>query len=179
MAAESADAPATVSPLHTAAPPAAVSQQTEAAVARARSQVAWYGQHATRARVGYVAIKLAQILAGALVPFAASVQAGNAGWVPVTAALGVVVVVLEGVQQLFQFHENWYRYRSANIALASQLALFIAGAGDYAGAANPTALFAQRTEGVVMSENSSWMMTGKGSTGAPAAPSAEPQAQGA
>ncbi|GAB3268732.1 hypothetical protein GCM10027449_02280 [Sinomonas notoginsengisoli] len=175
MAADSADTPATVSPLPTAAP-GAVSQTAEAAaVRRARTQAAWFAQHATRSRIGYVTIKLAQIVSGALVPFAASVQTANAGWVAVTAALGVVIVVLEGVQQLFQFHTNWYRYRSANIALASQLALFTAGAGEYGAAPNPAALFAQRTEGVVMSENSSWMMTDKGSTGAPA----EPQAKGA
>ncbi len=55
----------------------------------------------------YWGIKVVQLVLAASVPVAAGVAAP----VGLTGSLGALIVVLEGIQQLFQFHSNWIRYR--------------------------------------------------------------------
>ena len=66
------------------------------------------------------------------------------------------IVVLESVQQLFQFHSNWTHYRSTSEALKHEKFLYLAHAGSYATAANPEALLAERIEARVSQEHASW-----------------------
>ena len=51
----------------------------------------------------------------------------------IPAALGALIVVLEGVQQLNQYQQNWSAYRSTCEALKHEKYLFLAHAGPYAG----------------------------------------------
>jgi hypothetical protein len=74
-------------------------------------------------------------------------------------ALGAVVVVLEGLQQLFQFQQNWIAYRVTAQALTRERSLCLAGAGPYANAERPVALLAQRVERIVSQESGAWADT--------------------
>src|SRR5262249_5612342 len=74
----------------------------------------------------------------------------------VTAGLGVFIVVLEGMQQLNQYHANWISYRSTCEALKHEKYLYLAQAGPYAGAANPRAMLAERIESLVSQEHAKW-----------------------
>ncbi len=66
------------------------------------AQFRWYDRAATRARRAYYTFKVSAMILAAAVTVLAAVQAPAA----VTAALAASVVVLEGVQQVFQFHAN-------------------------------------------------------------------------
>ncbi len=72
-------------------------------------------------------------------------------------ALGVAIVVLEGLQSLNQNHDNWTRYRSTTEALKHEKYLWLAHAGPYATAANPDQLLAERVEGLVSEEHAKWV----------------------
>jgi Protein of unknown function (DUF4231) len=74
----------------------------------------------------------------------------------VAGLLGAVIVIIEGLQQLFQFHQNWLRYRGAAQSLESEKHLFLASAGPYAAAPRPAALLAERVEGLLSSELTAW-----------------------
>ena len=74
----------------------------------------------------------------------------------VAGGLGALIVVLESVQQLFQFHSNWTHYRSTSESLKHEKYLYLAQAGSYATAANPEALLAERVEGRVSQEHATW-----------------------
>lgn len=76
----------------------------------------------------------------------------------VPAVIGAVVVVLEGLQQLFQWQANWLRYRATAEALLREQALFTAQAGPYRGD-NAEHLLAERVEDVLMRENREWVNT--------------------
>ena len=65
-------------------------------------------------------------------------------------------MVLESVQQLFQFHSNWTHYRSTAEALKHEKFLYLAHAGAYAHVAEPLALLAERVEGRVSQEHAAW-----------------------
>jgi Protein of unknown function (DUF4231) len=127
-------------------------EQQPAAWERLEQQIAWYGGHAGSNKRWYMRIKLVQIVAAAVIPVIAA--ADLAVWV--AGALGALVVVLESVQQLFQFHSNWNRYRSTAESLKHEKYLYVARAGAYASARNPAGLLAERVESRVSREHSAW-----------------------
>jgi hypothetical protein len=130
--------------------------------ARITSQQAWYQRHAGYSRVWYLSVKVLQLLLAAGVPIAVAVGAPT--WL--TASLGGAIVVLEGAQQLFQWHDNWIRYRITATAIASQRSLFAARAGDYA-TAEPVPLLVERIEALATGETTSWAKSSQSSESGP------------
>ncbi len=122
---------------------------------RLEDQLAWYQAKSRHNKRWYQSLKVAQIVVAAAIPAvaAAGASAGVAG------ALGAVVVVLEGVQQLFQFQQNWIAYRSTSEALKHEQYLFLASAGPYSTGDRREALLAERVEALVSQEHSVWADT--------------------
>jgi len=119
---------------------------------RLEDQLAWYDAKSGDARRWYQSLKVVQIVIAAAIPVA--VAAGASKTVP--AALGAAVVVIEGIQQLFQFHGNWIRYRTAAESLKREKYLYLAKAGQYATADEPEALLAETVERIASKEGASW-----------------------
>jgi len=122
---------------------------------RRDEQIDWYDRRSAGAKRWYLRLKVAQILIAAAIPVAAAADAPSL----VPAVLGALIVVLEGFQQLFQFHSNWTTYRSTCEALKHEKYLYGAGAGPYAGAPDPDARLAERVEGLVSQEHAAWTST--------------------
>jgi predicted metalloprotease with PDZ domain len=121
---------------------------------RLEGQLGWYGGKAAEARKWYLGLKVLQIVVAAAITV---VAAGGASRT-VAAALGATVVVVEGIQQLFQFHGNWIRYRTAAEALKRERTLFLERAGPYAdaGGERPEAMLAEVVENIVSKEGAAW-----------------------
>jgi hypothetical protein len=120
--------------------------------ARLEESISWYDRRSGDTRRWYRGLKIAQLVAAAAVPVFAGVAAS--GWL--TGGLGSAIVVMEGIQQLFQFQERWLGYRAANSALLSEKHLYLARAGDYATAPDAHALLAERIEAIMSHELSAW-----------------------
>jgi Protein of unknown function (DUF4231) len=130
------------------APPA----PTSASWQRLEEQIRWYSHGARRNKRWYMRIKVVQIVSAAAIPVLSATSLPT--WV--AGGLGASIVVLESIQQLFQFHSNWTHYRSTSEALKHEKYLFLAHAGSYATAPNPEALLAERIESRVSQEHSAW-----------------------
>ena len=63
-----------------------------------------------------------------------------------TGSVGALIAVLEGIQQLNQYQQNWIRYRSTCESLKREKYLYLAKAGPYAGVSDARALLAERIE---------------------------------
>lgn len=120
---------------------------------RLENQISWYGRKSAHNQRQFKALKVGQIVVAALVPVLAAI-AGAPRWS--LGALGAVVVILEGFQQLFQYQQNWITYRSTCEALKHEKFLYLADAGPYAHARRKTALLAERVEGLVSQEHARW-----------------------
>ena len=96
-----------------------------------------------------------EIVAAALIPFAAGLRADPL----ITGGLGVIVVILESVQGLFQFQQNWTNYRSTAEGLKHEKFLWEAKAGPYKDPDNPTLedIFAERVEALISTEHAKWV----------------------
>jgi hypothetical protein len=123
-----------------------------AAKERLDDQIAWYDGKSRHNQRWFKRLKVCQILLAAAIPAAAGVGAGSA---PLAVA-GALIVVLEGLQQLQQYQQNWTAYRATCERLKHERHLYAAAAGPYAGAARPAALLAERVEGLVSQEHAAW-----------------------
>ena len=131
---------------------APVEAPSSASWQRLEEQIRWYSHGSRRNKRWYMRIKVVQILSAATIPVLAATSLPT--WV--AGGLGALIVVLESIQQLFQFHSNWTHYRSTSEALKHEKYLFLANAGSYATAKDPAAMLAERIEGRVSQEHATW-----------------------
>jgi hypothetical protein len=122
---------------------------------RLEDQLRWYSDKSRWNQKWFKRLKVSEIVAAALIPFAAGLA--NNPWI--TGGLGVIVVILESVQGLYQFQQNWTSYRSTAEGLKHEKFLWQARAGPYKDSENPTleALFAERVEALISTEHAKWV----------------------
>jgi hypothetical protein len=121
---------------------------------RHQNQIEWYDRKSRRSQRLFQWFKIVTIIGAALVPAVAAFHLTYA--TQITAALGVIVVVAEGVQQLYQFQANWISYRSTSESLQHEKFLYLAKAGPYASATDAHSLLAERVESLVSQEHAKW-----------------------
>jgi hypothetical protein len=124
-----------------------------AAWRRLEDQIAWYDRKSGENQRWFKGLKVCQIVTAAAIPVAAGVSAP----VWLVGGGGAFIVVLEGLQQLQQYQQNWTTYRSTCERLRHEKFLFLSRAGSYATAPNPEALLAERVEGLVSQEHAAWV----------------------
>src|SRR6516164_10884509 len=130
-------------------------------IGRIEEQINWYDTKSGSYQKKYKRIKLLEIVAAAFIPFFSALHFSDPNLLfpftnvrfatvvgTVTALLGVLITILEGVLQLEQYQKNWVTYRSTCEALIHEKFTFMAGAGVYASAntTNPHALLVERVE---------------------------------
>jgi hypothetical protein len=120
---------------------------------RLEDQIGWYDRRSSYNQRMFKWLKIVQVACAAAVPL----SAGLDGPASVTGGLGALIVVLEGLQQMNQYHQNWITYRSTAEALKHEKYLYLAGAGPYGAAEDATALLAERIEGLVSQEHAKWV----------------------
>jgi hypothetical protein len=74
----------------------------------------------------------------------------------VSAGLGVMITLLEGLLQLNQYQQNWTAYRSTCEALKHEKYTYLSKAAPYAKLEDPHALLAERIESLVSQEHAKW-----------------------
>ena len=121
------------------------------AEARLEDQIAWYDAKSQHNQRWFKLLKVCQIITAAAIPVAAGASAP--AWL--VGGAGALIVVLEGLQQLQQYQQNWITYRSTCERLKHEKFLFAARAGPYA-SSEPEALLAERVESLVSQEHAAW-----------------------
>ena len=118
-----------------------------------QDQIAWYDTNSQLNQRWFKRLKICQIVTAAAIPVAAAVSAPI--WL--LGGGGALIVVLEGLQQLQQYQQNWTSYRATCERLKHEQFLFLAHAGPYGVAANREALLAERVESLVSQEHTAWI----------------------
>jgi hypothetical protein len=126
---------------------------------RLEEQIQWYDSRSINNQWKFKVLKTIVIVAAALIPFLVGSKLPLDGeklsqWI--VGGLGVLVTVLEGLQQLNQYHANWITYRGTCEDLKHLKHLFLAKAGPFAAAADPRVLLAEQIESTVSQEHAKW-----------------------
>ena len=125
---------------------------------RLEDQITWYDKKSVDSQWWYKRLKLAEILAAALVPL-------SAGFPDIpfshcfTGGLGVFIIFLEGLQHVNQYQHNWTSYRSTCEALKHEKFLWHAKAGPYDDNPKADVLLAERVEALISQEHAKWVST--------------------
>ncbi len=119
---------------------------------RLEDQLSWYDTKSMENQKWYKRLKAAEIIAAAIIPFAAGFDRLGI----LTGILGVFIVVLIGIQSLNQYHDNWISYRSTAEQLKHEKYLWLSKAGSYEDAKNPEVMLAERVESLISREHAKW-----------------------
>ncbi len=122
-------------------------------LSRLEDQIGWYNKKSASNQTFYKWCRGIVIVSAALIPLSANFEMVD--FLP--AWLGALIVVVEGFQQLNQYHQNWISYRATCEALKHEKYLWIGKAAHYREAENPDALLAERIESIIAQENSKWV----------------------
>ena len=124
-------------------------------IARLEDQIAWYDRKSQQNQHAFKRIKVTENHRGG-----SDSRSSQPPDIPrlalVTAGLGVLITILEGLLHLNQYQQNWITYRSTCEQLNHEKYVFIALAGPYVNVADPRALLAERLESLVSQEHSKW-----------------------
>jgi hypothetical protein len=123
-------------------------------LARLDDQARWYSTRSRHNQRFFKWMKGTTIAAAAVIPVLTT--SGVPYGVQIAAGLGVLIAIIEGLQQLNQYQANWTSYRATAEALKHEKYLYLAKAGPYLDAAHPGAMLAERVESLVSQENAKW-----------------------
>lgn len=128
-------------------------KEADSGYQRLEQQIRWYDRKSLAAQRWFKRAKVVEIVCAALIPLMAKVQT------TIAALLGASVVVLEGVQQVSQWNQNWITYRSTCEALRHEKYSYMAKSSVYEGKTEDEAkrILAQRVESLVSTEHAKWI----------------------
>jgi hypothetical protein len=124
---------------------------------RLNDQLDWYDRKSVSNQRWYRRIQGAQLILAAAIPVVSFLPVDGTKFA--TAALGALVAILAGLQQLGQFHNNWTSYRSTAEHLKHEKYLFLASSGPYRNLETSDALklLAERVEEQISTEHAKWV----------------------
>ncbi|MCG6965141.1 MAG: DUF4231 domain-containing protein [Chromatiaceae bacterium] len=124
---------------------------------RLEDQIAWFDRRSSHHQRWYRRLKVLSIAAAALVPLVS----GLGGYAFLAGALGVVVVVVEGLLHINQHYDHWIRYRATCESLRREKYLYLAGSARYAGLLEEAAFqqLAANVEAILAREGDDWIAT--------------------
>ncbi len=124
-------------------------------LSRLEDQIKWYDSKSSHNQFWFKSLRITIIVAAALIPLLSLGETPR--WL--AGSLGALIVVLEGLQQVNQFHANWIQYRSTCESLKHEKFLYLARAAHYSNAASAEQLLAERVESLVSQEHAQWSTT--------------------
>ena len=124
---------------------------------RLENQRKWYAKKSALYQKWYKGLKLTQLILAASIPIIALLPMSYSKYY--VAIIGALIAILEGIQQLYQFHTLWTEYRSTAEHLKNEKYLFLSLSGPYRGLNQYEALLllAERAEEQISKEHAKWI----------------------
>ena len=125
---------------------------------RLDDQIGWYDRKSASNQKWYKGLRMAQLLAAALIPFLTGYLAPEMPTTKfVVGLLGVGIAAITGMLDLCRFQQHWIEYRTTCEALRKEKYLFLTDSEPYTGdLAAKFRLLVQRAETLISKENSDW-----------------------
>jgi hypothetical protein len=113
----------------------------------------WYGKKSQACRTAYLRLKTIQIVMTGAIPAGAAF--GGPHWI--SATLGALVGIAEGILQIGRYQENWLLYRATRQSLKREDLLYASGIGPYSGAPDPERTYIERAGSIISGEQARWL----------------------
>lgn len=123
---------------------------------RLDDQINWYDRKSQQAQKRYKRLQLAELVIAAAIPLFSGYTVGCPAMAFIICVLGAVIAIIEGVERLYRYHENWIEYRAACEALKHEKSLYLMHAFPYGADETKEQLFVHNIENLLSSEGSKW-----------------------
>ncbi len=124
---------------------------------RLQDQLAYFETKSAYNQRWYKRLKVLVILMSVSIPFLSGLIEKFGFPITITVGLlGVGIAIIEGIQQVYSFQENWSNYRKTAEQLKREEYLFKTKSGPYKSNGDVQTL-AERIESILENENSSWL----------------------
>jgi hypothetical protein len=107
-------------------------------------QLYWYDSKSKENRKSYKQLKVVEIFAATIIPFAADFEVSI-----LTGIFGVLIVIFIGIQSFSKYHYNWMSYGSTDEQLKHKKYLFLSKTEFYKDAENMVVVLAERIESLI------------------------------
>jgi NADH:ubiquinone oxidoreductase subunit 4 (subunit M) len=129
---------------------------------RLDDQLDWYDRKSSWNQKWYKRLQLILLVAAATIPFlsgfATEVPVAESGvhWVNIAIGLlGVIMTAIAAALGLYNFQENWIKYRTTSESLQKEKYKFLTGVSPYDGD-NAFKILVEHVEGLISKENTDW-----------------------
>ncbi len=122
---------------------------------RLNTQIDWYDYRSRLNKTLFKVLKTITLVAATAIPVVTTSAMAHGS--QLAAALGLLITMLETIQQLNQYQANWIAYRATAESLKHEKYLYLGTAGIYSRSATPRTLLAERVELLVSEENAKWL----------------------
>lgn len=123
---------------------------------RLDEQIKWYDQKSQKAQRVYKRMQVAELIIAALIPLLSGYTVGHSKIAFAVGVLGAVIAVIEGIERLYRYHENWIEYRAVCETLKHEKNLYLMNAFPYGADESKEQLFVHNIENLISSEGSKW-----------------------
>lgn len=125
---------------------------------RVDDQIKWYSEKSSDAQWWYKVYKRVVLLLSMSIPIAALVLKVEGCLKLYVAIAGAIIAIMEGLQSLNKYHENWISYRATSETLKQEKYMYLTKAGVYSCLSDENRFqdFAARCETIISSENINW-----------------------
>ena len=124
---------------------------------RLDEQANWYDGKSATNKKWFISLRVVEIVAAALVPFLSGyVRPEAPQFLIFIGGLGVLIAVCAAAISLFQFQENWIKYRTTAESLKKEKFLFLTRVEPYDNDETAYSTLVQRVETLISQENTNW-----------------------
>src|SRR5262249_56354366 len=125
---------------------------------RLNDQINWYGQKSSTNQLWFKRLRLAEIVAAAVIPFLSGFAGESLSIKLAIGALGVIVAIIASLLALLRLQEHWINYRATAEALKTEKFLFLTQTHPY-DTGDAFHLLVQRLQAFLSKENTEWMQS--------------------
>lgn len=126
---------------------------------RVDDQISWFERKSGWNQKRYKRMRTAVIILSVSLPFATGFISESDYSIVLKVGVGlagVVIAVLEGVQSLNKYQENWIAYRTSAENLKREKMLYLTQVGDYAQTEDAFKLFVMKIEMLLNHQDQNW-----------------------
>jgi hypothetical protein len=124
---------------------------------RIDNQFEWYNNKSTINKNKYQSYKLIVIILSVSIPFMTGFITEDTAWLKIAVGLaGIIIAIVEGIQSLYKYQDNWLLYRTAAEFLTREKIFYTTKSGPYQDDTSLQKLVA-RIESFTNKENEDWM----------------------
>ena len=122
---------------------------------RVDRQIDWYNRKSENNQQWFRLLRIVEIVAAAAIPLLAAYADTITPIKLIVNGLGLLIAVITGVLDVYQFQELWTDYRTTYEALKQEKYLFLTRTPPY-DQGDPFPLFVQRIENTISKEHANW-----------------------